>query len=79
MINDDQRLQRAAGRTLPQRASRRLRALARLQQRQNLTVEEQQELVGLLERLEDIGLVRARATALLRERGHDVRALLPGS
>jgi hypothetical protein len=76
---DDQRLWRASHRTLPQRAARRLRALTCLQQRRSLTIAEDQELTQLLNRLEDIGLVRAKAAALLKERGHDVSVLLPRS
>jgi hypothetical protein len=76
---DDQRLWRVAHRTLPQRAARRLRTLSRLQQQRVLTAAEDQELAQLLDRLEDIGLVRAKAAALLHERGHDVSVLLPRS
>lgn len=76
---DDQRLWRVARSTLPQRAARRLRALSRLQEQRVLTSVEQQELAQLLDRLEDVGLMRAKAAALLHERGHDVSALLPRS
>jgi hypothetical protein len=76
---DDQRLWRVARSTMPQRAMRRLRSLVRLQQQRTLTPVEAQELAQLLDRLEDVGLMRAKAAALLHERGHDVSALLPRS
>jgi hypothetical protein len=76
---DDQRLWRVARSTLPQRSARRLRALSRLQQQRVLTTTEEQELAQLLDCLEDVGLMRAKAAALLRERGHDVSILLPRS
>lgn len=76
---DDQQLWQAAQRTLPQRAARRLRALSRVQQQRTLSSTEEQELMLLLDRLEDVGLVRAKAAALLKERGHDVHSLLPNS
>jgi hypothetical protein len=76
---DDQRLWRVARSTMPQRAMRRLRSLVRLQQQRTLTPVEAQELAQLLDRLEDVGLMRAKAAALLHERGHNVSALLPRS
>ena len=63
-ILDDQQLWQAAQRKLPQRT---------------LPFAEEQELALLLDRLENVGLVRAKAAALLRERGHDVSSLLPNS
>ncbi len=74
---DDAQLRRAAARTLPQRDERRLRALARRNSAGAITPVEGDELTVLLDRLEDIGLLRARAAALLRARGHDVSDLLP--
>lgn len=74
---DDDRLWQVAQRTLEQRDDRRLRSLARRQGRTSLRDSEEQELRTLLDRLEDVGLIRARAAALLAERGHDVGALLP--
>jgi hypothetical protein len=74
---DDDRLWQAAQRTLTRRDDRRLRALARRQRETPLTIAEEQELDWLLDRLEDVGLIRARSTLLLKERGHDVSALLP--
>lgn len=74
---DDAQLRHAAERTLPQRAARRLRALARRNTSGDLSAAETDELAMLLDRLEDIGLIRAKATALLHARGHDVAALLP--
>ena len=76
---DDQQLWQAAQHTLPQRATRRLRALSRHQQERTLSVAEEQELELLLDQLEDVGLVRAKSAALLKERGHDVSILLPRS
>jgi plasmid stability protein len=74
---DDDRLWQAAQRTLTRRDDRRLRALTRRQQETPLTIAEEQELDELLDRLDDVGLIRARAAVLLKERGHDVSALLP--
>jgi plasmid stability protein len=74
---DDDHLWQAAQRTLTRRDDRRLRALTRSQRETPLTIAEEQELDWLLDRLEDIGLIRARAAALLKERGHDVSSLLP--
>jgi plasmid stability protein len=74
---DDERLWQAAQRTLTRRDDRRLRALTRRQRETPLAIAEEQELDWLLDRLEDVGLIRARAAALLKERGHDVSALLP--
>lgn len=74
---DDTQLRRAAARTLSQRDERRLRALARRNSAGEITPDEANALATLLDRLEDIGLIRARATALLRARGQDVSDLLP--
>jgi hypothetical protein len=74
---DDEHLWQSAQRTLTRRDERRLRTLTRSQRDTPLTIAEEQELDWLLDRLEDVGLIRARATALLKERGHDVSALLP--
>ena len=75
-LADDQ-LWQAAQRTMTRRDERRLRALTRDRAARPLTIAEEQELDWLLDRLEDIGLIRARAAALLKERGHDVSTLLP--
>ncbi len=74
---DDTQLRLAAARTLTQRDERRLRALARRNSAGEITPVEGDELAVLLDRLEDIGLIRAKATALLRARGQDVGDLLP--
>lgn len=75
-LTDDE-LWQEARRTLPRRDERRLRLLAHRRQRGTLPVGGEQELEVLLDRLEDVGLIRARAAALLKSRGHDVSAILP--
>jgi hypothetical protein len=69
---DDTQLRRAAERTLSQRDERHLRALSRRNSASEITPVEADELAVLLDRLEDIGLIRAKATALLHARGHEV-------
>jgi hypothetical protein len=68
---DDEQLRQEARRTLTPRDDRRLRALARCRPDGALTIAEEQELDWLPDRLEDVGLIRARAAALLKARGHD--------
>ncbi len=74
---DDTQLRRAAARALPERDERRLRALARRNSAGEITPVEAAELAVFLDRPEDIGLIRAEATALLRARDHKVSDLLP--
>lgn len=74
---DDTQLRRAAARALPERDERRLRALVRRNSAGEITPVEAAELAVFLDRLEDIGLIRAKATALLRARDHEVSDLLP--
>jgi len=73
----DQQLWQAARHTLPRNATQRLQTLSRQNGRGELYPPEEIELALLLDQLEDVGLIRARAAALLKERGHDVASLLP--
>ena len=75
---DDARLWRVAASHLPVRAAKRLATLNRKSQREGLTVEEEQERARLVRRYERTMLVRAQATLLLKQRGHDVTPLLSG-
>ncbi len=69
---DNTQLRRAAARGLSRRNESRLRELARRNSAGEITRDEADELAGLLDRLEDIGLLRAKATALLRARSHEM-------
>jgi plasmid stability protein len=59
---DDDALWQAARRTLASRDDRRLRALTRKRRQATLSVAEEMELERLLDRLENIGLIRARGS-----------------
>jgi hypothetical protein len=48
-------------------------------QRERLTEGETQTLAGLIRQYERAMLIRAQATALLKERGHNVSELLAGA
>lgn len=73
---DDEALWRAArSRVLPESAER-LEQLNFKRQREGLTAAESEEADTLLEQYERVMLVRARAAALLGERGHDISVLL---
>lgn len=73
----DEQLWQAAQHTLSRRATQRLHTLSQRNGRDELTAEGEAELALLLDQLEDVGLIRAKAAALLKERGHDVTSLLP--
>ena len=69
---DDAALERVARRTMASEQVEQMEALNLKQQREGLTPEERQELTQLLRRYEHVMLVRAKAAALLKERGYDV-------
>lgn len=73
----DEQLWQAAQHTLSHRAAQRLQTLSRQNGRGELTAENETELAHLLDQLGDVGLIRAKAAALLKARGHDVTSLLP--
>jgi plasmid stability protein len=75
---DDAALWQAARSRLPDQSASRLEDLHLKRQREGLTDAEGRELAALVVQYERTVLVRARAAALLRERGHDI-ASLPGS
>src|SRR5687768_3763587 len=72
----DQDLWRAARGGLAPDATARLEDLHLKRQREGLTAAEGQALSVLVRQYERSMLVRARAAALLRQRGHDVTGLL---
>lgn len=76
LLNDEQ-LWQAAQHSLSRRKTQRLHTLSQQNGRGELTTEDETELAHLLDQLEDVGLIRAKAAALLKERGHDVTSLLP--
>jgi plasmid stability protein len=71
----DDALWRAARSHLSSKAATRLETLHLKRQREGLDEPEAQELAGLVRQYERAMLVRARAVALLAERGYDVSAL----
>lgn len=73
---DDEALRQAACSRLGPEAAGELEALHFKQQREGLTETETQRRVELINQYERAMLVRAQATALLRQRGHDVSNLL---
>lgn len=73
---DDGALWRAARSTLGEDAASRLEELHLKRQREGLTAAEAEEEAGLTRQYERAMLVRGRAAALLRERGHDVASLV---
>lgn len=73
---DDASLWDAARNRLPAEAAEQLEQLHFKRQREGLTTAEAEEAAALVQRYERVMLVRARATAMLKERGHDVSALL---
>lgn len=72
---DDSALWQAARSTLPSDQASEMEALNLKQQREGLTDDEQQLLNRLLRRYEQNVLVRAKAAALLKQRGHSVSEL----
>ena len=73
---DDEALWRAARCSLPAEAATQMEDLHLKRQREGLTDSEVKTLDGLVRQYERTMLVRAQATALLKERGHDVSRLL---
>jgi plasmid stability protein len=73
---DDEALWRAARTTFAADAARRLEDLHFKRQREGLTEGETQAAATLLQQYERAMLVRAQVSALLKQRGHDVSALL---
>jgi hypothetical protein len=72
---DDDALWRAARSRLAAEAADQIEAFHLKRQREGLTEAEVQTLTGLMRQYERAMLVRARAAALLHQRGHDVSAL----
>jgi len=73
---DDEALWSAARNRLSVDDAERLEDLSSKQQREGLSAAEADETAVLLRRYERAMLIRARAAALLKERGHDVSSLL---
>jgi len=73
---DDATLWRMARSRLSEEEARRLEELNWKQQREGLTMEEEEERDMLLWQYDRRLLVRAKAMALLKERGHDISELL---
>jgi plasmid stability protein len=75
-VLDDASLWRAARAQLAPADAGRLEELHRKRQREGLEDAEARELAPLVRQYERFMLVRAQAAALLKQRGHDVSALL---
>jgi plasmid stability protein len=75
---DDAALWRAARSHLPATAAARLEALHLKRQSEGLSDTESGDVARLVRQYERVMLVRARAAALLEQRGHDVSSLLAG-
>ena len=73
---DDEALWRAARSHLPAEAAARMEALHDKRQAEGLTNAVQEALATLVRQYERYMLVRARAAALLHERGYDVSSLV---
>ena len=73
---DDETLQRAARSHFPTEKATKLEALHLQRQDEGLTEQEAQRAAELTRQYERAMLVRAQATALLMQRGHDVSALI---
>jgi hypothetical protein len=73
---DDEALWRAARSRLGAEAAARLEDLHFKRQREGLTESETQALAALVRQYERALLIRARAAALLKQRGHDVAELV---
>jgi hypothetical protein len=74
---DDAALWRVARSRFPRNAAARLESLHLQRQRNGLNAEEEVERERLLRQYERAMLLRAQATAILAERGHDVGPLAP--
>jgi hypothetical protein len=77
-VLDDAALWRAARSHLPATSAARLEALHLKRQSEGLTETEAADAARLVRQYERAMLVRARAAALLKQRGHDVSSLLKG-
>lgn len=73
---DDAALWRAARSTFSADTARQLEVLHLKRQREGLTETEAEMVAALVRQYERAMLVRAQATALLKQRGHDVSSLL---
>jgi plasmid stability protein len=73
---DDESLWDAARNRVPVEAAEQLEQLHFKRQREGLTAAEADEAAALVQRYERVMLVRARAAAMLKQRGHDVSVLL---
>jgi plasmid stability protein len=73
---DDEALWRAAQGHLPAEESDEIEELHLKRQREGLTPAEKKRLAGLMRQYERYLMVRTEATALLKERGHNVDVLL---
>jgi plasmid stability protein len=74
---DDEALWRAAGTRLAPEKAADIEDLHLKRQREGLSASEAEALAAWMKEYTRIMLVRARAAALLKQRGHDVSALLP--
>jgi plasmid stability protein len=76
---EDAELWRAAQSSLPREVATQIEDLHLIRQFEGLTPNETQVLATLMERYEQTLLVRAQATLLLKQRGHDVSQLVAAS
>jgi hypothetical protein len=76
---DDEALRQAARSQLPAEASARLEELHLKRQRGDLSEIEAQSLPELVRQYERSMLIRARAAAILKQRGYDVSILAAGA
>lgn len=76
---DDTALWRTARVVFPPDAAQQLEELHVKRQREGLTDAEAQIVAALTQQYERTMLIRAQATALLKQRGHDVSSLLTSS
>jgi hypothetical protein len=76
---DDTALWRAAQSRLPAEVATQIEDLHLKRQFEGLTPNETQTLAALMRRYEQTMLVRAQATLLLKQRGHDVSQLVAAS
>jgi plasmid stability protein len=74
---DDSELRRAARSSLTRKTAKRLEGLHFKRQTEGLSESEAKTLTELVEQYERAMVIRARAAALLKERGHDVSGLIP--
>ncbi len=75
-VLDDAALQRAAKSHLPKKAVAKLESLHLKRQREGLTEAENQTRIELLRQYDHYMLVRAQASALLKQRGYDITKLV---